>query len=105
MRYRPYHRLAIEVHRATESGLPQAVCAACLSLELEQQGIQGQVPSPVVYKGTAVPLGFRADIVGDAVIPAIKAVSAFALEYQFHLPPYEPVPRRFADECPRPPSG
>ena len=72
--------LAIEVHRTIGPGLLEAVYEGCLCQELKRAGIpfQRQAKIPVVYKGTPIPLGFRADIlVSDAVILEIKGVAAF----------------------------
>ena len=72
--------LAIEVHRTIGPGLLESVYEACLCQEFKRAGIRfrRQVSIPVVYKGTAIPLGFRADIlVADAVILEIKGVVAF----------------------------
>ena len=74
--------LAIEVHRTIGPGLLESVYEACLCLELKRAGIpfRRQVSMPVVYKGTLISLGFRADIlVADTVIfiLEIKGVAAF----------------------------
>jgi GxxExxY protein len=74
--------LAIEVHRTIGPGLLESVYEACLCLELKRAGIpfRRQVSMPVVYKGTLISLGFRADIlVADTVIVIleIKGVAAF----------------------------
>ena len=72
--------LAIEVHRNVGPGLLESIYAECMGLELQHAGLpfESQVVVPVTYKGTTIPLGFRADIVvADAVILEIKAVPAF----------------------------
>jgi GxxExxY protein len=69
--------MAIEVHRVVGPGLLESVYAGCLCQELDQAGIpfRRQVAIPVIYKGTPIPLGFRADIlVDEAVILEVKAV-------------------------------
>ena len=50
----------------------ESVYLACLGLELELVGISSrrQVVLPVRYKGLAVPLGFRADM----IVAEVKAV-------------------------------
>ena len=71
--------LAIEVHRNIRPGLLESVYVECMCLELEQAGIRydREVMIPVIYKGTTIPLGFRADIlVEKAIILEIKAVAA-----------------------------
>jgi GxxExxY protein len=83
--------LAIEVHRKTGPGLLESVYAACMCLEFEQARIsyQQQVGIPVFYKGTKIPLGFRADIlVADTVILEIKAVPAIIPAHEAQLQTY-----------------
>ena len=90
---------AIEVHRTIGPGLLESVYEACLCQEFKRAGIRfrRQVSIPVVYKGTAIPLGFRADIlVADAVILEIKGVVAFIPAHHaqiLHIPPHERYPR------------
>jgi GxxExxY protein len=72
--------LAIEVHRTIGPGLLESVYEGCLCQELKRAGIpfQRQARIPVIYKGTTIPLGFRADIlVANALILEIKGVAAF----------------------------
>jgi GxxExxY protein len=83
--------LAIEVHRAVGTGLLESVYAECLGLELHQANIpfESQVMVPVVYKGTTIPMGFRADIVvGNAIILEIKAVAALIPAHESQLITY-----------------
>jgi GxxExxY protein len=71
--------LAIEVHRTIGPGLLEVVYTHCLCQELAGAGIpfDKEVPVPVIYKGIAIPLGFRADVVVDnAVILEMKSVAA-----------------------------
>jgi GxxExxY protein len=79
--------LAIEVHRVLGPGLLESVYEACLCQELEHAGIgfRCQVPIPVTYKGTLIPLGFRADIV---VVLEIKAVAALVPAHDAQLLSY-----------------
>lgn len=68
--------MAIEVHRTLGPGLLESVYKQCMATELAAANIpfQQEVVFPVVYKGTEIPLGFRADIVvANAVILEIKA--------------------------------
>jgi GxxExxY protein len=83
--------LAIEVHRAVGPGLLESVYTECLALELAQAGIgfETQVGVPVIYKGTTIPLGFRADIViENTVILEIKAVAALLPTHESQLLTY-----------------
>ncbi len=71
--------LAIEVHRHTGPGLLESVYERCLCSELQAIGIQfeRQVQVPIIYKGTTIEAGFRADIVVDRIlIVEIKGVDA-----------------------------
>ncbi len=88
--------LAIEVHRQTGPGLLESVYAACMAFELEQAGIplQRQLGIPVFYKGTQLPLGFRADLlVADTVILEVKAVPALLPAYEAQLLTYRRMSR------------
>jgi GxxExxY protein len=72
--------LAIEVHRNVGPGLLESVYTECMCLELRHANIefQSEVTVPVIYKGTTIPLGFRADIVVEnAIVIEIKAVTSF----------------------------
>jgi GxxExxY protein len=83
--------LAIEVHRTIGPGLLESVYEACLCLELKRAGIpfRRQVSMPVVYKGTLISLGFRADIVvEDTVILEIKGVAAFIPAHEAQILTY-----------------
>jgi GxxExxY protein len=83
--------LAIEVHRTVGPGLLESVDETGLCLEFERAGIpfRRQVGIPVVYKGTSVSVGFRADIVvADAVIIEIKGVAAFVPAHEAQLLTY-----------------
>ena len=68
---------AIEVHKTLGPGLLESTYEACLSHELNLQGIQiqRQVPLPVKYKGLELEIGYRLDlIVEDLIIVELKAV-------------------------------
>ena len=81
--------LAIEVHRAIGPGLLESVYAECMALELQQANIafQNQVMVPVIYKGTTIPLGFRADIVlvDDEMPQRPRIVAVIAAGRLVHL--------------------
>jgi GxxExxY protein len=62
-------------------GLLEAVYEACLCHELGLKGLayEQQKPIPVVYRGTKLDCGYRADIIAERrVIIEIKAISAVA---------------------------
>lgn len=68
---------AIEVHRTLGPGLLEKAYEACLAWELTSRGlkVRRQVSIPLPYKGHAVGLGFRADlIVEERVLVEIKSV-------------------------------
>jgi GxxExxY protein len=69
------------VHTTLGPGLLESVYAGILAYELEQRALRTvrQQPVPVVYHGTRIEMGFRADlIVEDKVIVEIKSVEAIA---------------------------
>jgi GxxExxY protein len=83
--------LAIDVHRVLGPGLLESVYEACLCRDLKRAGIgfQRQVAMPVIYRGEALPLGFRADIVVEnTVIIEIKAVAAITAEHEAQILTY-----------------
>lgn len=72
---------AIAVHRELGPGLLEAVYEECLSFELGLAGLQflRQQPISVIYRGTKLDCGYRADlIVCSRVIIEIKAIAAIA---------------------------
>jgi len=72
---------AIEVHRELGPGLLEAVYEECLCHELSTRGLsfERQKAIPVVYKGTKLDCGYRADIVVcGKIVLEIKAIAAVA---------------------------
>lgn len=72
---------AFRVHTTLGPGLLESVYEGVLAYELEQRGLRTvrQQPVPVVYHGTRIEMGFRADlIVEDLVIVEIKSVEVVA---------------------------
>lgn len=72
---------AYQVHTSLGPGLLESAYEAVLAWELEQQGLRvaRQQTVPILYHGTRIELGFRADlIVADLVIVEIKSVEAVA---------------------------
>src|SRR5207248_1231080 len=62
-------------------GLLESVYEVVLAYELEKRGLRAvrQQTVPIVYQGTRIEMGFRADlIVEDSVIVEIKSVEAVA---------------------------
>jgi len=82
---------AIEVHRTSGPGLLESAYRTFLCLELEDANIpfQSEAAVPVYYKGRAVPLGLRADIVvAGSIIVEIKAVAAFVPAHEAQILTY-----------------
>jgi GxxExxY protein len=72
---------AIAVHKELGPGLLEALYEECLCHELQLRGVQfdRQKPIPVVYKGSKLDCGYRADIVVcGRVIVEVKAIAAIA---------------------------
>lgn len=66
-----------EVYNELGPGLMESVYQAALEMELRERGhiVKGQVNMPVNYKGEALELGYRLDLlVDDLVIVEIKSV-------------------------------
>jgi GxxExxY protein len=72
---------AYRVHTSLGPGLLESAYEAVLALELENRGLRvtRQQVVPIIYQGTRIETGFRADlIVQDLVIVEIKSVEAIA---------------------------
>lgn len=68
---------AMVVHRTLGPGLLESVYSKALALELRSRGlvVEVEVPVDIFYKGEALGLGFRADlIVGGKVLVELKSV-------------------------------
>jgi GxxExxY protein len=72
---------AYRVHTSLGPGLLESAYEAVLAYELEKRGLRTvrQQAVPIIYQGTRIEMGFRADlIVEDNVIVEIKSVEAIA---------------------------
>jgi GxxExxY protein len=72
---------AIAVHRILGPGLLESVYEQALAFELADRNIKylRQVDVPVVYKGYALGIGFRADmIVEEGLLLELKTVDSFS---------------------------
>lgn len=70
---------AIAVHRQLGPGLLESIYERCLAIELIERelNIERQVPVPVIYNGTPVDIGFRADfVVNGTILLELKSVAA-----------------------------
>src|ERR1043166_6236635 len=79
---------AFRVHTSLGPGLLESVYEVALAYELEKRGLRTvrQQAVPVVYQGTRIEMGFRAElIVEDQVIVEIKSVEALAPVHQKQL--------------------
>jgi len=80
---------AYRIHTALGPGLLETVYG--LTLELEKRGLHvaRQPEVPVIYQGTRIEAGFRADlIVEDKVIVEVKSVEALAPVHKKQLLTY-----------------
>ena len=83
--------LAINVHKELGPGLLESVYETCLGLELKQAGIpfMRQAPIPIVYHGTRLDSGFRADfLISDDIIVEIKAIERLMATHEAQLLTY-----------------
>ena len=68
---------AIEVHRALGPGMLESAYESCLAMALIESGlkVERQKLMPLQFKGTAVNLGYRLDLlVEDLVVVEVKAI-------------------------------
>lgn len=83
--------LAIGVHRELGPGLLKSVYETCLGLALKQACIPftRQTPVPIVYHGTRLDTGFRADfLIAEDLIVEIKAVERLMATHEAQLLTY-----------------
>jgi GxxExxY protein len=68
---------SIEVHRQLGPGLLEKAYGTCLAHELAQRRVRfaKEVPIPLIYKGTKLDCGFRADMIIEVLVE-VKAVAA-----------------------------
>ena len=79
---------AYRVHTSLGPGLLESVYEVVLAYELEKRGLRTlrQQAVPIVYQGTRIEVGFRADlIVEDKVIVEIKSVETVAAVHKKQL--------------------
>ena len=82
---------AIEVHRTLGPGLLESAYEQCLCQEMAVRGLSfdRQVMLPVVYKGTKIEPGFRADIIVESkVLVELKAVEAISKVHEAQVLTY-----------------
>jgi GxxExxY protein len=83
--------VAYRAHLELGPGLLESVYQAVLAMELQKRGlvVTQQQLIPVVYQGTLIEMGFRADlVVQEAVIVEIKSIAEIALVHKKQLLTY-----------------
>ena len=84
-------RAAFEVHTLLGPGLLESVYETALTYELREAGldVKAQVPLPMVYKGVAMEVGFRLDLlVANRVVVEMKSVDAILEVHHMQLLTY-----------------
>ena len=82
---------AYRIHTELGPGLLESVYEVLLAHELEGRGLRTvrQQDVPVVYRGTQIEMGFRADlVVEDKVIVEIKSIEAVLVVHKKQLLTY-----------------
>jgi GxxExxY protein len=82
---------AYRVHSSLGPGLLESAYEAVLAYELEKRSLRlvRQQAVPIVYEGTRIEVGFRADlVVEDLVIVEVKSVEAMAPVHKKQLLTY-----------------
>jgi len=82
---------AIEVHRTLGPGLLESAYLHCVQHELSSRGLRWhtQHPIPIVYKGIALDLSYRLDlIVEDSVVVELKSVEKLLSLHEAQLLTY-----------------
>ena len=84
-------KAAFEVHTLLGPGLLESVYETALTYELREAGldVKAQVPLPMVYKGVAMEVGFRLDLlVANRVVVEVKSVDAILEVHHMQLLTY-----------------
>jgi GxxExxY protein len=82
---------AIDVHRALGPGLLESAYEVCLAHELTLRAVpfRRQVAVPLMFKGTRLDCGYRADfIVGDEILVELRSVELLLPLHQAQLITY-----------------
>lgn len=69
---------AMRVHTALGPGLLESAYEACMAVALRHRGlrVERQVPSPIVFEGIRIDVGYRLDLlVEQEVVVELKAVT------------------------------
>ena len=84
-------KAAFEVHTALGPGLLESVYETALTYELRNAGldVKAQVPLPMIYKGVAMEVGFRMDLlIANRVIVEVKSVDSVLEVHHMQLLTY-----------------
>lgn len=84
-------KAAFEVHTVLGPGLLESVYETALSYEMRAAGldVKAQVPLPMLYKGVAMEVGFRMDLlVANRVVVEVKSVDAILEVHHMQLLTY-----------------
>lgn len=84
-------KAAFEVHTVLGPGLLESVYETALAYEMREAGldVKAQVPLPVLYKGVAMEVGFRMDLlVANRVVVEVKSVDAILEVHHMQLLTY-----------------
>jgi len=82
---------AIEVHRFLGPGLLESTYEQCLIQELKHANLScaTQVPIPIIYRGTTLECGYRADmIIENTLLLELKSVDQLSPLYQAQILTY-----------------
>ncbi|MGI4743272.1 MAG: GxxExxY protein [Janthinobacterium lividum] len=84
-------KAAFEVHTMLGPGLLESVYETALTYELREAGliVKTQVPLPMVYKGVAMEVGFRLDLLVEGkVVVEIKSIDTILEVHHMQLLTY-----------------
>ena len=84
-------KASFEVHTVLGPGLLESVYETALTYELRAAGLEvkSQVPLPMLYKGVAMEVGFRMDLlIGNRVVVEVKSVDTISEVHHMQLLTY-----------------
>lgn len=84
-------KAAFEVHTILGPGLLESVYETALAYELRESGldVKMQVPLPMLYKGVAMEVGFRMDLlIANRVVVEVKSVDTVLEVHHMQLLTY-----------------
>ena len=84
-------KAAFEVHTVLGPGLLESVYETALTYEMREAGldVKAQIPLPMLYKGVAMEVGFRMDLlVAGRVVVEVKSVDTILEVHHMQLLTY-----------------